>query len=381
MARFILDGRHIQDHFPGIGRYLFNLVSALSHIAPEENLRVIYDPSLINTRYDLASLASSSNVEVLPVGARTWSIHEQFLGGNRKVTAGASTWHSGYYVMPYWLPMPAVVTLEDLLPLVAAGAMPGAFNRFIYRTLNGIAAHRAAHVITLSKAASADIQRILRIPPHKISVIGLAADARFQVYSSEEVTNIRERLDLPEHYVLYLGSNKPHKNLERLVNAWVHVESDATLVIAGHWDSRFPEAQGLVRKSGLESRILFRQNISDADLPALVSGAEVFAFPSLYEGFGLPPLEAMASGVPVVCSNASSLPEVVGDAALLFEPLDVDALASALTCVLEDAALRDSLRGRGLVQSARFTWERTARETLDVYKRVVRERESAGTRQ
>jgi glycosyltransferase involved in cell wall biosynthesis len=376
MTRIVLDGRHIQDHFPGIGRYLFDLIAALARIAPEENMRVVYDPRLRNTRYDLASLASSANVELVPVGASTWSIHEQFLGANRRLTADAAMWHSGYYVMPYWLPMPVVVTLEDLLPLVVGGAMPGGLNRLLYRSLNLIAARRAAHVITLSKAASGDIQRMLGIPPDKISVVELAADAAFHPRTSEEVTSIRDRLSLPEHYALYVGSNKPHKNLERLVNAWALVVNDAALVIAGHWESRYPGARRMVEQMGLEERVLFRENVSHSDLPAMVSAAQVFAFPSLYEGFGLPPLEAMASGTPVVCSSSSSLPEVVGDSALLFDPLDVDALASALTRVLDNPAVHDSLRAKGLAQAGRFSWERTGRETLEVYKRVLRQQGS-----
>jgi alpha-1,3-rhamnosyl/mannosyltransferase len=141
-------------------------------------------------------------------------------------------------------------------------------------------------------------------------------------------------------------------------------------VIAGAWDTRYPEVKMQVQALGLERRILFRHEVSNQDLPGLISGARVFVFPSLHEGFGLPPLEAMACGAPVACANTSSLPEVVGDAAVLFDPRDESSIVNALTRVLHDSSVRETLRTKGLVQARQFSWERTARETLDVYRKV-----------
>ncbi len=368
---FILDGRYIQDHFPGIGRYVFNLAKALSRAATADNIRVLYNPRLRNTRYDIASLQESPNVELVRVDASTFSPREQFLGASRKVTETAALWHSAYYWMPYVLPLPAVVTLEDVIPLVLREEMPGAAKRVLYRMMNQIAGRRAARVITLSNAAREDIRRTLGIAGSKITAIPLAAESSFRPHAAAEIARILEQLNLPDHYVLYLGSNKPHKNLGRLVRAWARVVTDDSLVIAGHWDTRYPEARLLAESQGLRGRVLFRPNVSSDDLPALLAGARVFVFPSVYEGFGLPPLEAMASGTPVVCAQASSLPEVVGDAALLFDPLDVDGIAAALSRVLEDAALRDDLRMSGLARAGSFSWERTARETLEIYHSVL----------
>jgi alpha-1,3-rhamnosyl/mannosyltransferase len=186
---------------------------------------------------------------------------------------------------------------------------------------------------------------------------------------------VRRKYGLPEYFVLYLGSNKPHKNLGRLVEAWAQFRNSKfeirSLVVAGHWDSRYPQAQQKATELGLGEAVRFLGDVSEADLPALYNLATVFAFPSLYEGFGLPPLEAMACGTPVVCANTSSLPEVVGDAALLFDPLDVPALAAALAQALSDADLRTALHARGLARARLFSWERTARETLAVYRQAV----------
>ncbi len=370
----VLDGRYIQDHFPGIGRYVFNLAGTLAQIAPETRFRLIYNPQLRNTRFDVESLAHLPNVELCRVDISTFSPREQWLGAQRALTAGAALWHSAYYIMPYRLPIPVVVTLEDVTPLVLHEEMPNPVKRLLYRALNLLAARRAVQIITLSAAAREDIIRVLGIPRDRITVVPLAADVRFQPAAAVEVARAREQLDLPERFVLYVGSNKPHKNLALLLIAWAEVETDAALVIAGHWDARYTDAQRLAKLLEPRRRVLFRHNVSNADLPALLSGAQAFVFPSVHEGFGLPPLEAMACGTPVVCANASSLPEVVGDAALLFDPRGPQMISSALARVLEDGALRDSLRAQGLAQAAKFSWERTARETMAVYEQVMSER-------
>ncbi len=187
-------------------------------------------------------------------------------------------------------------------------------------------------------------------------------------------TSHASRFSLPRDYLLYLGSNKPHKNLVRLVEAWRIVvasgvqAADVPLVIAGAWDARYPEARQRVDTLGLADRVLFLGPVADADLPALYAGARAFVFPSLYEGFGLPVLEAMACGAPVICADGSSLPEVAGEAALLVDARDVEALATAIRRVLADADLAGELRRRGVQQAARFSWAQTAQRTLEVYR-------------
>nr|HID12930.1 glycosyltransferase family 1 protein [Anaerolineae bacterium] len=169
--------------------------------------------------------------------------------------------------------------------------------------------------------------------------------------------------------------NKPHKNLMRLIEAWSSVIKSLgfghwSLAIAGHWDPRYPQARQKVAELGLDS-VIFLGEVAEADLPALYSAADLFVFPSLYEGFGLPVLEAMACGTPVVCSNTSSLPEIVGDAALTFDPLDVEEMAAKIKEALYDETLREEMREKGLRQAAKFSWEKTARETLKIYREVA----------
>jgi len=143
------------------------------------------------------------------------------------------------------------------------------------------------------------------------------------------------------------------------------------LVIAGHWDPRYPQARRKAAELGLEDNVVFLGEVAEADVPALYAGAELFLFPSLYEGFGLPVLEAMACGTPVVCSNTSSLPEIVGEAAITFDPVDVAEMAGAIAKALADEGLRREMVEQGLAQASKFSWERTARKTLALYREVL----------
>ena len=362
----------MQDHYWGIGRYVFHLARGLAHIAPQNHFRVLYNPHAKNTRFNFAELVHT-NLELCPAPANAFSLAEQRLAFQTKLLSGAALWHSPFYALPYALSLPLVVTLEDVTPLVLPQEMPNAAKRLVYQMLNQLAARRARQVITLSNAARDDLVKYLHISREKITVIPLATFDAFQPAAARAIERVRTALDLPARYVLYLGINKPHKNLLRLVQAWKKIQADAVLLIAGHWDTRFPEVKDFVARENLGERVLFRHDVAEANLAPLVSGAITFVFPSLHEGFGLPPLEAMACGTPVVCANASSLPEVVGEAAVLFDPLDVSDIERALERVLADANVRMELRDKGLKQARQFSWERTARETLQVYQEVIQD--------
>ncbi len=367
----VIDGRYIQDHFPGIGRYTYNLIDALARAAPDERFVVFYNPALRNTRYDIAALARDPNVELRRVDIATFSLAEQYRLPFAIRDLPLAIFHSPYYIKPYFSRTPSIVTLFDVIPLRVPAAVPGWRARQLFRVAATLATRTAARVMAPSQATCDDLIARLHVPRDKIVVTPLAADARFAPQSQTEITRVRAKYNLPARYLLSVGVNKPHKNLATLVSALelfaVHNSPFAVpLVIAGAYDPRYP-----VTTSNLEPRkseIVFLRDVPDADLPALYAGATVFVFPSLYEGFGLPPLEAMACGAPVVCSNASSLPEVVGDAAVLVDARNVQELGSAIARVLDDAALRDELRAKGIAQAAKFSWERTARETLNVYK-------------
>jgi glycosyltransferase involved in cell wall biosynthesis len=310
----ILDGRTATDHFPGIGRYVVNLAQALAQTSIAGQLTLLHDPSAAATRLQLPPLPQI----VCPISP--FSLRQQWAVPAQLRRSGAKLYHSAYYLMPYRPGLPTVLTCYDLLPLFCPNYY-GALQRLVYWLTHLLATRAASVIFAISKATQADLVRRLHVAPAKIVVTPLAADSHFQPQPASAIAIIRQKYALPEGYVLYLGSNKPHKNLIRLVQAFgqAHIASVA-LVIAGQWDRRYPEAKALVAQAGWQDRVKFIGPVADADLPALYSGATLFAFPSEYEGFGLPPLEAMACGAPVVCSNASGLPEVVGDAGLLLQP-------------------------------------------------------------
>lgn len=364
--QYAIDGRYIQDHFPGIGRYTYNLIDALARVAPDETFVVLHNPALRNTRYDVDALGRYANIEMRRVDVPTFSVREQF----QLPTSGVRLFHCPYYIMPYVSRVPSVVTLFDLIPLRAPDDPFSPRVRLFFRLAVSLAARTAVRIIAPSAAARDDLTALLGVPREKITVIPLAADARFVPRPAAEISRVREKYSLPAEYVLSVGINKPHKNLTTLIDAWQSMQhAQRTLVIAGAWDARYPIEQ----KDAGQAAIQFIRNVDNADLPALYSGAAVFVMPSLYEGFGLPLLEAMACGAPVVCSNAASLPEVVGDAALLVNPRDVGEIAGTIQRVLSDAALRDELRAKGIARAAQFTWERAAREALRVYESVVKQ--------
>lgn len=365
--RIGIDGRYIADHYPGIGRYTFSLVEALSRLAADATFVVALQPGQPNSRYDLDQLAARPNVRLAPFPLSPRSPLEQVRWPQAARHWALDVFHAPYFCMPYALPCPSVVTIYDLIPLVFPQGFSAA-QRLSFRLMVALAVRRARAVIAVSAATRADLLRYFKLSPDRVHVTPLAADASFYPRPPAEVAAVRARYGLPDAYVLYMGINKPHKNLPRLIEAYAKIGAAPPLVLAGREDPRYPEARRQAEVLGLGGRVVFPGDIAGADLPALYSGASLFVFPSLYEGFGLPPLEAMACGTPVVCSNRASLPEIVGDAALTFDPYDVDAIASALRRALDDAGLRADLRARGLARAAQFSWDHTAQETFKIYQ-------------
>ncbi|HUV89366.1 MAG TPA: glycosyltransferase family 1 protein, partial [Anaerolineae bacterium] len=211
-------------------------------------------------------------------------------------------------------------------------------------------------------------------PPQKIHIVYRCVGERYHPVSDPQIAQVRRSYGLPQSYFLFVGSVEKRKNLQRILRAGSHLWQSGErrpLVVVGARRWKYTQIMNTVQELNLERHVIFTGHVPDADLPALYSGADLFVFPSLYEGFGLPPLEAMACGTPVVTSNTSSLPEVVGDAAITVDPYDVEALTEAMRRVLSDADLADDLRQRGLERAARFSWDQAARETIDVYREVL----------
>jgi len=234
----------------------------------------------------------------------------------------------------------------------------------------------------VSETSKADILRYCDVPADRIVVVYNAIDDRFAVAPADEaVRRARERYQLDGPFALYAGNIKPHKNIERLIDAFDLVRRSGferlELLIIGDQISKYPRLRRAVDKHKLHKHVRFLGFVPDDTLAALYRLATVFVFPSLYEGFGLPPLEAMASGTPVVTSNRSSLPEVVGDAAVLVDPYSAPSIAEGIQRVLSDASLRRTLSERGLARARQFSWEASVRRILEVYMDVASGRSPA----
>lgn len=275
---------------------------------------------------------------------------------------------------PLWQPQPYVLTIHDASLFTHSQYHPRA-RRLTMKTLLPIVARRASALITVSQHAQQDIAQALNIPPEKIHVIYEASAEHFQpITNPAELQRVRRTHNLPQQFILYVGTIEPRKNLHRLLRAFHNARRAGYphhLVLAGPRGWMMDDFEQEIESLGLNNVVHYLGYVPTNDLPSLFSLATLFAFPSLYEGFGLPPLEAMACGTPVLTSNRSSLAEICGDAAHLINPECEDCLTRGLTDLLDDADYRHSLSQRGLARAQTFSWERTARETAQVYNQVI----------
>ena len=349
----------------GSGQYLRALLPALKRRAPE-NEYVVLAPK---DKSDQSFSSFAGNL------AKLWFEQVAFANACRRERADIA--HVPYWASPFFPPTRTVVTIHDLIPLLLPAYRGSPLVR-AYTRLVAASARRADAVIADSECSARDIVQHLGIDAARVRVVYLAADPRYRPI--DDTAAVRRKYALPEKYLLYLGGFDQRKNVRVMIEALARLPEFYTagyrLVLAGvnlGTDSAFfPNPQRIAREVGLpDNAIQYLGWVEEADKPALYSAAAVFLFASVYEGFGLPPLEAMACGAPVICSNASSLPEVVGDAALLVGPRDAGAWADALRAVLTDDARRAAIRARGIAQARKFSWERAADETLAVYRSVA----------
>jgi glycosyltransferase involved in cell wall biosynthesis len=276
---------------------------------------------------------------------------------------------------PLWLNKPFVLSIYDATLFLYSRYHPRT-RLLAIRLMLPLAVRRAAAVITISQSARRDLLQVLKIPPEKIHVVYGAAPRHFaQVTDTAELARIRHKYNLPQQFLLYVGTLEPRKNLSRLVRAFGRLKEQGQphkLVLAGPWGWSMTGFRQQIESLGLKESVQMLGYIPDEDLPGLYSLATVFVFPSLYEGFGLPPLEAMACGTPVLSSRNSSLAEICGEAAYLVDPLDEESLVAGLQRVLADKTLREELGEFGRQRAAEFSWERAAKETAAVYDQILK---------
>jgi len=370
--RIAIDARKIRDY--GIGTYVRNLLRQLAR-QDERNEYVV-----LCNEHDCETVeALGPRFRAVIEDARSYSIREQFAVPMDLRREAIELFHAPHYVLPPLTPCRSVVTIHDCIHLRFPQYLPSRLGYAYARGQMWTATHQAARVMTVSEASKRDILRYFRVPESRIDVIYNAIDDRFwQEPDTEAIALVRERYQLTGPFVLYAGNIKPHKNLERLIESFHLLRQhspelkDVLLLIIGDEISKYATLRRAVHRHKLHKHVRFFGFVADQTLAALYRLAGVFVFPSLYEGFGLPPLEAMASGTPVITSNVSSLPEVVGDAALMIDPYEPEAIADAMRRVLTDASLRADLRRRGLARAREFSWERSIRRVREIYDEVMR---------
>lgn len=370
--RIGIDGRFLSDRYPGIGRYLFNLLRALVPLTRDEEILVLTDPQAPNTRFDFTHL---DGMELVPFPARPRTLGEQVALPRWCRRASLALFHTPYWWSAWRAPCPRVVTIYDLIPLTHREDTT--LRSHLIAALFSAGARRAARiahgVLTLSTSSRNELIGYLRLAEPGVTVTPAAADPAFHPGPPGEVETVLKRLEIRRPYLLYVGTQRPHKNVVRLVEAWARLSRAHPvhhLVIAGAPDRRYPQAADRAGQLGVR-RLRFLGPVDDSDLPALYRGADLFVFPSLHEGLGLPVLEAMACGTAVACSRIPSLQEVAGEAAFFFDPRSVDGLAHTLDEALTRVDLRRQRARQGLGRAREFSWRETARRTLAVYRQVA----------
>jgi glycosyltransferase involved in cell wall biosynthesis len=359
----------------GLGRYSGSLARAVLPLLGEE-LALFY-----NAEHGIAPLAGLEHVpsSTVALGYKPWRMlvwqaHLARIGLDRLVP-GAALFHATEHLLLPVRSAPTVLTVHDLIFRHYPQHHKALNRRYLNATMP-LYCRKASHIIAVSEQTKRDVVEAYGIDPRKITVVYEAADERFRPQPADEVAGALQRYGLPGsgRYILSVGTIEPRKNLGRTLQAFEQLRheglADAWVIVGGKgW--LYEDFFAQLDRSPARDHVIFPGYVPDEDLPLLYGGAAVLALPSEFEGFGLPVLEAMACGAPVVTSCVSSLPEVAGDAAILVDPTDVDAITAGLGTVLANPDVADALRVRGFARAARFSWGRAAAETIAVYRRAM----------
>jgi glycosyltransferase involved in cell wall biosynthesis len=360
----------------GSGQYIYHLLPALTDLAAD-NAYTLFLPRHL----PLEDVSLRVSWDIQRLAAPFARLHENlakvcFEQATYPVACQRSAMdiaHVPYFAPPLYCRIPVIVTIHDLIPLILSGYR-GSWLVRSYMRLVSRAAQRACLVLTDSQASARDIERLLSIPPERIRVIYLAADSRYRPLSVAERQPVLERLKTPPRYLLYLGGFDRRKNVCAILQAFARMRKrlgDIALVIAGKLPARnsafAPDPRLVSDGLGLGNMVHYTGWVAEEDKPALYAGATAFVFPSSYEGFGLPVLEAISCGTPAIVGMGSSLEEIAGPACLAVSPTAIDALAEAMGALVEDEPLRQNLAHQGLDHAQRFSWAATARQTLAAY--------------
>jgi glycosyltransferase involved in cell wall biosynthesis len=385
-VRIGINALFLQKPTSGMGQHLLHLLEGLDTLDDKDEQYMLLAPRFRRAYTVRAPQLSDRfrEVEVVSALARLGENVEQVYWEQMGIVAAGmrekiDLLHCPYWSNPVWSPWPTVVTVHDVIQFVLPEYAWRKISR-LYFGMVSVAARRAQAVITVSECSKRDIMKIIGLPADRIHVIGNAVDASFYpVRDAWLLANTRERYGIASRFVLYFGGFDMRKNVPRIIEAYgclpENLRREYQLVIAGRYQHLghplYPDPRETVRRLGLDGSVIFTGQIREQDKAPLYSAATVYMFPSLYEGFGMTVLEAMACGTPVLTSNLSALPEVVGDAGELVDPYSTLAISHRLAELLESQSTRDELSRRGLERARHFTWPQVAEQTVRVYREIA----------
>lgn len=380
--RIIVDARKAADY--GIGTYIRRLGEACARLSPADEFVFLGKVGQADRNPGPEDVSRISGELTPPPGSNvTWKANTSANYGLRELVSvswqvrelGGDVFHAPHYVFPLMLPCPSVVTIHDCIHLRFPTQLPNPAARVYARMMIRRAVTKADRVLTVSEATRADLVELVGADPSRIDVIPDGCDPYFlEPVDNLELQEVAEKHGLERPFLLNVNNIKPHKNLKRLLGAFGQLRGDyddLELVIAGGTLDQHPELVAACSSYGIADRVRSVGFLPKQELRALYHLARIFVFPSLYEGFGLPPLEAMACGTAVVASRSSGIPEVVGRSGLLFNPYRIDSIAEAIRTLLENSSFRNALGAQGRLRALEFDWDDSARRVLEVYHDVA----------
>jgi glycosyltransferase involved in cell wall biosynthesis len=376
--RIGLDGFPLLTPLTGVGHYTFELARALALLAPSDQFELVapgpFPGSIIeDIRLNCPDNLRAVNAEANSIRRRRWWAVGLPLYLRK---ASLDLFHGTNYEVPLWSKRRSVLTIHDLSILLHADTHRADLARRARRRLP-VMARSASRIITATECVRREICEHLHLKAERVTVTPYAPRSGFQAMPAAQASQTKQRLGIEDEFILFVGTVEPRKNLLTLVRAFEQILRQTArrpqLVVVGAEGWLMDELFAFIKESSISDRLRLTGYLGDDDLRALYSSCTVFVYPSIYEGFGLPPLEAMACGAPVIAGNIATFQETLGSAAELVEPNDVEALARSIVEILGDEDRRRALSRRGLEQAAKFSWERTAQLTLEVYREVFGE--------
>ena len=377
--RIGIDARFLGPEGTGLGRYIEEIIDELQDL-DQENEYVIF---LRKDNFDLFKPKNKKFTKVL-ADAHWYTVKEQFVMPRVIKAAKVDLMHFGHFNIPVFSRTKFIVTIHDLIKsdyasksATTRAAIVYTTKHYLYKWVIKRAAKKSKRIITPSHFVKKKVVDQLGVLDDKVVVTHEAADEKFFEWGKKEISEAKkkevlEKYDITQPFLIYVGNSYPYKNLDRLLNALKQGKSNVNLINPCARSIFYNRLRAKVKVMNLDKRVSLPGFVPDEDLAVLYRMATAYVFPSLSEGFGIPPLEAMATGLPVICSNVSSIPEVCGDAALYFDPLSTKDIKKKIELMLKRDDLKRGYQKKGLIQAKKFSWRKTARETLKVYKKALK---------